>query len=382
MVKLAVKRPILTTVIFIIILILGFISFRGLPIDFFPEIELPMVSIITVYPGASPIDIEKQVTKTLESQIATVPNIEKLESKSSENISIITSTFEWGSDINVAASDIRDKVSMVKKFLPEDVEEPMIMKFNASMMPIMVLSIKGNIHTSDLYDISSKLIVDKLKEIPGVGAVALMGGKHNKVNIDLIPQKLIQYNISADQIKGLILANNLTMPAGNIEVGRKQYSIRVPGEYSSIDDIKNVVIGYTKMGNPILLRDIADITFGPGKEKMVNLIDGKEGIVLMIQKQSGANTVKVANNIKDELNNIKRILPQGIEIGTIMDGSQFIEGSINNLVRTILWGFIFVVIVVFFFLWNIRGSLIIALTIPFSLIIAFVYLYFSKGTIN
>jgi len=382
MVKLAVKRPILTIVIFIIILILGFISFKGLPIDFFPEIELPMVSIITVYPGASPIDVEKQITKTLESQIATVPNIEKLESKSFENISVITSTFEWGSDINVAASDIRDKVAMVKKFLPEDMEEPMIMKFNASMMPIMVLSIKGNIHTSDLYDISSKLIIDNLKEIPGVGAVVLMGGKHNKVNIDLIPQKLIQYNISADQIKGLILANNLTMPAGNIEVGRKQYSIRVPGEYSSIDDIKNVVIGYTKMGNPILLRDIADITFGPGKEKMVNLIDGKEGIVLIVQKQSGANTVKVANNIKDELNNIKRILPQGIEIGTIMDGSQFIEGSINNLVRTILWGFIFVVIVVFFFLWNIRGSLIIALTIPFSLIIAFVYLYFSKGTIN
>ncbi len=382
MVKLAVKRPILTTVVFVIILILGIISFRGLPIDFFPDIELPMVSIITVYPGASPLDIEKQVTEPLESQIATVPNIEKVQSNSSENISIITSTFEWGSDINVAASDIRDKISMIKKFLPEDVEEPMIMKFDASMMPVMVLSIKGNIPISDLYDISDKLIVNKLKEVPGVGAVELMGSKHNKVNIDLIPQKLIQYNLSTEQIKGLILANNLTMPAGNIEVGRKKYSLRVPGEYSSIDDIKNVVVGYTKMGNPILLRDIADITFGPGKEKMVNLINGKEGITLMIQKQSGANTVKVANGIKKELASVGKILPKGIEIGTIMDGSQFIEGSINNLIRTILWGFIFVVIVVFFFLWNIRGSLIIALTIPFSLIIAFIYLYFSKGTIN
>jgi len=382
MTRLAVKRPILTTVIFIIILILGYISYRGLPIDFFPNIDLPVVTVMTVYPGASPVDIEEQVTKPIENAIATVPNIDKIESKSLENISLVTASFEWGSDLNVAASDIRDKVGLAEAHLPDDAQKPLILKFDASMMPVMVLNIKGDLPVNKMYDIVDRYVVDRLKEVPGVGAATIMGGKQNKVNIDIIPSKIVQYNLSLSQIKQMIMGNNLTMPAGNIDIGKKKYSIRVPGEYENIEQIKHTVVGYTKMGNPIMLKDIADVTFSPGKEREVNLVGGKEGITLIIQKQSGANTVKVAEGVRKELKSLKPILPKGTEITTVMDGSRFIKASIKNLFSTILWGFVFVVIVVFLFLWNLRGSFVIALTIPFSLITAFIYLYFSHNTIN
>ena len=382
MTRLAVKRPILTMVVFIIILILGFISYRGLPIDFYPNIDLPVVTVMTVYPGASPADVEEQVTKPIENEIATVPNIDKVESKSMENISLVTASFKWGSDLNVATSDIRDKIGFAEGHLPDDAKRPLVLKFNASMMPVMVLNIKSNLPPNKMYDLVDKYILNRLKEVPGVGAAMIMGGKRNKVNIDIIPSKIVQYNLSLTQIQKMIQANNLTMPAGNIDIGKMKYSIRVPGEVKNIKQIKHIIVGYTKMGNPIMLKDIADVTFSPGREREINIVSGKEGITLLIQKQSGANTVKVAAGVREELKKLQKLLPKGTKIITVLDGSRFIKASIKNLFSTIMWGFIFVVLVVFLFLWNLRGSFVIALTIPFSLIIAFIYLYFAHDTIN
>ncbi|MEO0234287.1 MAG: efflux RND transporter permease subunit [candidate division WOR-3 bacterium] len=383
MVKLSIRRPIFIIVVFIVILIFGFLSFKNLSLEMLPNIELPQISIITVYPGASSIDVEEQITKKIESAISMVPDVTEINSNSMESVSFITVSFNWGKNLDAAANDIRTQIELIKSSLPEDAQTPTVFKFSTSMIPVATVAIvfENEGEVAKMYDFTEKVVLDKIRQIPGVGAVSITSSSKKKVNVKVRIPDLIKYNISLSQINSMISANNLNIPLGEIRQGIRSYSIRLPGEYTSVNDISKTIVGYSGK-NPIYLYNVADIDFSQGEIEGVAKINGKEGMVVVIQKQSNANTVKIVEELNRRLKDIKNMYPEGTTINIVFDTSKQITNSISNLSSTILYAFIFVVIIVFLFLRNITGSLIISLTLPFSLIFGIIYLYLAKSTLN
>jgi HAE1 family hydrophobic/amphiphilic exporter-1 len=383
MVKLSIRRPIFIIVVFIVILIFGFLSFKNLSLEMLPNIELPQISIITVYPGASSIDVEEQITKKIESAISMVPDVTEINSNSMESVSFVTVSFNWGKNLDAAANDIRTQIELIKSSLPEDAQTPTVFKFSTSMIPVATVTIvfENEGEVAKMYDFTEKVVLDKIRQIPGVGAVSITSSSKKKVNVKVRIPDLIKYNISLSQINSMISANNLNIPLGEIRQGIRSYSLRLPGEYTSVNDISKTIVGYSGK-NPVYLYNVADIDFSQGEIEGVAKINGKEGMVVVIQKQSNANTVKIVEELNRRLKDIKNMYPEGTTINIVFDTSKQITNSISNLSSTILYAFIFVVIIVFIFLRNITGSLIISLSLPFSLIFGIIYLYLAKSTLN
>jgi hydrophobe/amphiphile efflux-1 (HAE1) family protein len=379
--KSSVKKPITTLMIFIGIVILGIYSLINVPIDFLPDIEYPAITVFTVYQGAGASDIEENVTKKLENALNTVSNIKDIESKSRDNLSVVTLIFEWGTNLDEAANDIRDAIGLVDKALPEDAEKPVIFKFSSSMMPIEMLSVTADESYEALTNIIDEKIVSPLNRIDGIGSVSILGGPKRAVQVNVDPRKLEAYNISIEQIAQTIRSENFNLPSGNIEMGDIDYPLRVTGEFQTSDQIKNIVIG-ERNNKTIYLKDIATVSDTIKKLTTFETINGKKGIRLMIQKQSGANTVQIAKKVNKKLEILKQKLPPDIKIDTIFDSSDFIVKSINNLSTTLLFAGIFVILIVLFFLGRWRATFIIILTIPISLIVAFIYLNISGNSIN
>ncbi len=379
--ELGVKRPILTSVIFIIILIFGIVSLANLSIDLMPDISFPALSIITTYPGTGPEEIETSVTKIIEDSVSTVPNIKKVSSTSEEGISVVTLEFEWGTDLDNAANDVRDAIDFVRKFLPDEAEKPIIFKFSTSMMPIMVMGVSANESYPKLRKIMDDKVADVLKQVDGVGNVSIIGGLEREIKVELNQAKINGYNLSINQIIGAIRANNITQPGGKVKIGRNEYILRVPGEYKNIEQIKRVVVGNNR-GIPIYLENVANVVDGFKEDVMISRMNRKPSLILMVQKQSGANTVEISKKIFKKLEVVKKQLPSDVKMYVLYDGADFIKKSINNLYSTIMWGGIFVILIVFLFLIDWRASVIIGLTIPFSLISAFILLYLLGYTIN
>lgn len=382
MIKFFVDRPLFTTSIVCVIVLLGLYSLFNLPLDMMPkDIELPAMTVITAYPGASAEDIETTVTKNIEDAVSTVPNIERITSTSFENVSSVVVTFKYGSNLDAASADLRDKIELAKPGLPEDAQAPTVFKFDVSMIPVLYLGIIADESYKDLYQISDKIIGDSLKRVPGVGSVSVVGGLHRQINIDVDRSRLEAYHLSINQVISAIQASNVSVPAGSLKVGSLDYSIRVPAEYSSVEEVARTVVG-NFLGRVVYLKDIARVSDSYKEAKGITRIGGVRGVMITVQKQSGTNTLKVAREAKKELAQIQSRLPRDVKIVEIYDSSEMILWSINNLKETLYWGFLFVVLTVYFFLREIRSSLIISSVIPVSLISAFIYLYFSGGTIN
>ncbi len=379
--KNSVKKPITTLMVFIGVAILGIYSLINVPIDFLPDMEYPAITVFTVYQGAGASDIEENVTKKLENALNTVSNIKDIESKSRDNLSVVTLIFEWGSNLDEAANDIRDAIGLVDKALPEDAEKPVIFKFSSSMMPIEMLSVTADESYEALSNIIDEKIVSPLNRIDGIGSVSILGGPKRAVLVNVDPRKLEAYKISIEQIAQTIRLENFNLPSGNLEMGDIDYPLRVTGEFRTSDEIKNIVIS-ERNNKTIYLKDIATVSDTIKKLTAYQTINGKKGIRLMIQKQSGANTVKIAKEVNKKIEILKQKLPPDIKIDTIFDSSDFIVKSINNLSITLLFAGIFVVLVVLFFLGRWRATFIIILTIPVSLIVAFIYLNISGNSIN
>lgn len=382
MIKTAIKRPILIIVVFLVIFILGFISLTNIPIELFPEIELPTISIITYYYGASSSDIEEQITKPIESTVSMVSDVEEITSESRESVSVVSVTFDYGKDLDAALNDIRAQLDFTTGSLPDGASDPLIFKFSSSMAPAVVIGVSSpDMSVYDLSAFTEKRILDRFRQVSGVGSV-FASGKEKKVNIDIDIPLMKKFGISLAQIKSAIQARNINVPLGEVKDGIMSYSARIPGEYESIEDIKKTVVGTTSDYKAVYLEDIAHITFGPGETKTISKIVGNEGLVIVVQKQSNTNTIDVVNGVKEKIDEAMEIYPEGTRIDLLYDTSEDIKGSINNLLTTVLYAFAFVVLIVLLFLRNFRGSLIIAIAIPFSLILAFVYLYFSSSSIN
>lgn len=379
--EIGVRRPVATAMLFIFILILGIISFIKLPVDLFPKIEPPAISIITMYPGSSARDIETKITKFIENDVSIINNLDSITSISKENLSVISCKFFFGTNLDEAANEIRDRLEFTKAKMPDDIEKPMLFKFNTSMMPILFLGITAKENYNNLYDITDKEISDPIKRIAGVGGTQIFGGLKRQINIKLDQDKLAAYNISISQIEEVLEADNITFPAGSIKVGKMEFFIRVPGEFRNIDEIGNIVIK-NSAGALVHLKDIALIEEGYKENNRFISIDEQDGVMLMIQKRAGVNSVDVVKEIKKKLSSITKTLPPDIEVNPVMDTTEMITNSISNLKRTALYAIIIVALVILFFLREIRSSIIILLTIPFSIIISFAYLYFSGNTLN
>ena len=363
-------------------MVFGLFSLSNLAVDQYPEIEIPQISVITTYPGANAADIETNITRVLEDNLNTVSNLKKLTSKSQDNVSLITVEFEYGSDLDEGANEIRDVVSRSLSMLPDDVEYPTIFKFSTSMIPVMMLAITADESYPALNKILDDKLVNVLNRVDGVGAVTIMGAPEREVQVNVDPKKLEAYNLTVEQLGNIIAAENVNIPSGTIDIGNNTFNIKADGEFtSSEDDLRRVVISNAG-GRTVMLSDVAQIRDTLEKATMDERVNGQLGVRVMIQKQSGSNTVNIVKEIGRRLPQIAKTLPKDVKMELIFEGSQEITDSIRSLSETIMFAFIFVVLVVMAFLGRWRATFIICMTIPVSLICSFIYLFATGSTLN
>ena len=379
--EVSVRKPITTIMLFMAIIIIGIVSFERLPIDLFPEIEPPVISVLTQYPGASAQDVELNVSKKVESGLSSVTNLKKISSTSIDNISVVSLEFEYGSNLDEASNDIRSALEFTKRNLPDDAEDPVIFKFSTNVFPILFIAVQANESYIGLNKLVENEILDPLKRVNGVGTVQAFGGPVRQILVNVDAKKLEAYNISIAQIGQVLEAENINLPSGSIKMGDMEYNLRLPSEFANANEINNIVIG-SQNGRAIYLKDVADVKDSL-KDRTINVrLNGDKGLQIIVQKQSGANTVQVVKDVKAKLEQLKKNLPSDVKVNIVQDSSEFIVQSVSNLTEAVLLGGLFVVIVILLFLRQWRATIIIVITLPVSLIGAFIYLYFSGNTIN
>jgi len=379
--KSSVTRPITTMMIFGGIIIIGFFALSNLPIDLYPEMEFPAISVMTTYPGANAADIETNVTRKLEDAFNSIDRLKEITSRSYDNLSVIFLEFEWGTNLDEASNDIRSYMDLTYNSLPEDCDRPAIFKFNTSMMPILFYAITAEENYSGLDKILDERIINPLNRIDGIGSISLVGSPKRKIYVDIDPKRLDAYNLTIEQIGNVIAAENLDMPSGNVKMGQMDYQLRIQGEFTESDQLNNIVVG-NYGGNPIYLRDVGTVRDTIKDVTIEEKINGKQGLRMFIMKQSGANTVKITREVNRQLKELAKTLPPDVTISPIFDTSDFIVDAIKNLTETLMWAFLFVVLVVIIFLGQWRATIIVGLAIPISLITGFIYLYFTGNTLN
>ena len=377
----AVKRPIMTTLCFVTVIILGLFSLAKLPIDLYPDIDTNSIMVITMYPGASAKDIEQNVTKPLENSLNSVEHLKHISSTSRENTSVITLEFEYGYDIDVLTNDVRDKLDMVKSMLPDDAENPIIFKFSTDMIPICLLSVEAKESMSGLYKILDDAVANPLARVDGVGSVSISGAPKREIHVYVDPARLDAYNLSVESISSVIAAENRNVPGGSFDIGSNTYALRVQGEFDDSAQLENIPVASVN-GKTVFLRDVARVEDSLEERTQQTYINGNKGAMIIIQKQSGANSVEISDKVMKMLPSLEKNLPSDIKIGVIVDTSDNIRNTIASLVETVLYALLFVMIVVFFFLGRWRATVIIVITIPVSLIASFIYLFATGNSLN
>ena len=377
----AVEKPISTMMVFLAIVVIGVYSYITLPVDQYPKIDPPYITVMTTYPGANASDIEQNITKQLEDQLNSVDDLDEMTSTSSDNLSVITLKFEWGINLDNASNDVRDAVDKTMDALPDDVDRPTIMRMSTSMMPILVYAVTADESYTGLYKILDDKVVMSLNRVDGVASAYVAGMPERVVYIDLDPNKLDAYGLSIDRIGGTILAENRDVPGGNIKVGIEEYTLRVEGEFDDSEQIGDVVLAIGD-GKTVKVSDIAQVRDTLRDISLEQLVERENGAILLVTKTSDANAVQVASDSKVVIEEAMKTLPSDIHFEMITDNSDFIIKAINNLTDTLFYALLSVVIVVFVFLGRWRSTFIIAMTIPISLVVAFIYLAVTDGSLN
>ena len=377
----AVRKPISTALIFIAVIVFGLFSVTKLGIDYYPEIEVPYVSVITMYPGGNAEDIETNITRVLEDQLNSVDNLDKITSQSKDGVSMITLEFEYGCDLTEAANDVRDIVSRTQSILPDNVDYPTVMKLSSSMMPIMMLSITAEESYAALAKILDDKMVNELNRINGIGSVAVIGAQEREVQVNVDPNKLEAYGLTVEALGQIIAAENINIPAGSLDLGDQEFNLKTDLEFQDSRELRDIVVSNAG-GRTVMLTDVAEVIDTLEKATMDERINGRKGVRVMIQKQTGANTVQIIEDVQAKLEEIIPTLPNDCKVATIFESSREIKDAINSLSETIMFAFIFVILVVMIFLGRWRATFIICLTIPISLICAFIYLFAVGSTLN
>ena len=377
----AVNNPVTTSLVFIALAIFGVFSLINISLDRFPKFDANVVMVMSSYPGASAEDIETNLTKVLENSLNGVSDLKDMSSTSKENISLITLEFIEGVDIDVATNDVRDKLDMVNSVLPDGASLPVIFKFSADDMPIMIMAATAEQSYQALDKILDEKVATPLARVSGVGTVSIAGAPQREIQVYCDPNKLEAYGLTVAGISQIIAAENKNVPAGTIDIGSNAYSLRVEKEFNAAEEMLNVVVGHVN-GKTIYLRDVARVVDGVEERYQESFINGIQGAQIVIQKQADANTVNVIKGVKKAMGDIQKGLPSDIQITTVVDGSDNIINTLNSLKETILVTFLIVMVVVYLFLGRWRATFIIVLSIPISLLASLMYLWATGNTLN
>ncbi|MBO7278575.1 MAG: efflux RND transporter permease subunit [Bacteroidales bacterium] len=380
--KTAINKPVTTILVFVAVAILGLFSLAQLPIDQFPEMEPPYVTVMTTYPGANASEIETNVTKMIENTLSSVDGLKEMTSNSRDNMSMVALEMEWGQNLDEVINDIRSFLDMVRDNLPDGCSNPLIFKFSSSSMPIAQYAITAGESYPGLDKILNDDVIPQLNMVDGIGNISLSGSPERYVYVELDQAKLDAFGLSVEQVSNAVAANNLNLSSGTIKINKEQYSMQVRSEYLESDEINDIVISATPTGKKVFVRDVAIIRDTLKDLSLDEKINSQEGVRMMITKQTGGNTVKICKELTEELAKIEKRLPSDINFEVIYDSSDEIKNSIDSLKESIFYALLFVVLVVLLFLGRWRATFIIGITIPIALIVAFVYLFLTGSSIN
>ena len=377
----------MTSLCFLAVIIFGIFSLIKLPIDLYPDIDTNTIMVLTYYNGASAEDIENNVTRPLENTLNSVEHIKHVTSNSRENVSVITLQFEYGYDIDVLTNNVRDKLDMVSSALPDEAQQPILFKFSTDMIPILLLSVEAEESRQALYKILDDNVANPLARIDGVGTVSISGAPKREINVYMDAKKMEAYNLSPAQVSAAISAENRNITNGTMDVGSQTFTVRVEGEFDDPQQMKDIIVKTTEdpvthVKKNVYLRDVARIVDNVQERAQRTFTNGTQGAMIVVQKQSGANSVEISDKVMKMLPTLQANLPSDVKLGLIVNTSDNILNTIGSLEETIMYAMIFVALVVFVFLGRWRATTIIVITIPMSLIASFIYLYATGGSLN
>ena len=378
--RLAIQRPVTMFMISAVITLLGFISLTRLPVDLMPEFEQPTLTVRTSYPGVGPLEIEELITRPMEQAVSAVPGIVRVQSQSSEGNSQVQLNFEWGHDLAEAADEVRTRVDRMRGRLPEDADPPTIQKFDSNQLPVAQIGIEGDYDPVTLREMAQNEIAPRFERVDGVAAVTVNGGVRRQIHVELSKEKITALNLGVNTVVNTLRNENQNTPLGEIFSGDAMYLVRSQGQFRSLEDIRNLVV-LTREGVPVYLRDLAEVKDTTEQRRSFMRINGKPGVRIQVQKQSGKNTVAVAAAVRAEVERVNKEV-NGIKMTITQDNSVFIERAIKNVQEHALVGGILVVLIIFAFLRDFRSTLIVCTSIPVSVVGTFALLYFGGFTLN
>jgi len=379
--EMSVRRPVTALMLFLGIILVGLFCFVQMPIDLFPDMDIPSITVVTPYEGASSEEVEEKITRVLEQRLATVEDLKHITSTSMEGVSHIVLQFEWQTDLDTRANDVRDAIDMAQREIPEEADRSRIFKLDVGQMPILVYGVFAEQSYEELEDILDDEVATPLESVSGVGAVRIITPLQRQVNVDLDRERLASYGLTPADVARVVARENRQTSAGSIKMGATDYMPRVPGEFKSVGPMNDIVVRASN-GMIVHLRDVGQVRYGFKDRNLYANVNGRPGGIFMVLKQSEANTVQVARNVKAALPSLLRRLPPDVRVVNVMDGSEDIERMVRDLEQTLILGGCLAIVAVLVFLRQVRGAFIIALTVPFSLIAAGMVMYLMDYSIN
>ena len=378
--RFAIEKPVTMFMLSGVVILIGWLSFMRLPVDLMPDVSFPSITVRVGYPGVGPLEIEELVTRPLEQAMSAVSGLERLESTSSEGSSRVSLNFAWGTDLNEAADDVRNRLDRIRGRLPEEADPPVMFKFDANAQPIMGVGVEGDFDSVRLREIGENDLSPRLERVPGVASVTVEGGLRRQIHVELSKEKITALNLPVDRITSLLRSENQNIPLGEIDEGDRTYLVRSEGQFENLEEIRNLVV-MTRAGVPVYLKDIANVKDATEDFRSFTRINGRPGVRLRITKQSGQNTVQIADSVRAEAEKINREIP-GIKLTVLDDSSVFIKRSIHAVQEHAMIGGVLVMLIIFLFLRDLRATFIIFTSIPISVIGTFALLYFNGYTLN
>ncbi len=379
--EVCVKRPVFATMLILSLVVVGGFSFFSLGVDLFPEVDFPTVTVTTVNPGASPVEIETEITEKIEEAANTVSGIDELRSTSLEGVSQVFVQFQLDKDVNVAAQEVENKLQTVIPDLPETAEQPTVLKLDSGAAPVLRIVVSASDSLKDVTEVSKKQVKERIESINGVGQVQLVGGRERQINVWVDPNKMRSFNISPIEVTSALRIQNIEFPSGRIDEGSREVNIRTLGKVQKVEDFEEIIVA-KRNGYDVRVKDIGTVEDGAEELRSQSFLNGKPAVTLIVSKQSGQNAVAVANELKEALKEIEPTLPKGYSLKIVADNSLFIQSSIEDIEEHLIVGSILATLVIFVFLWNFRSTFIAALAIPTSIIATFAAMYVMGYTLN
>jgi HAE1 family hydrophobic/amphiphilic exporter-1 len=377
----SIRRPVTTLMIVLALVVFGIIGVTRMQVDFYPDVTFPMVVVATVYPGAGPLEVESEVTDPMEKTLGTITGLTDITSTSSENISAITLQFDWGTNLDAAASDIRDRLDMAQASLSSDVQKPFVFKFDPSMMPVLQIGMAGGIDEAELAEIADE-VAQRLQRVTGVASVNIGGQATRQVRVDLDLRELAASGVTTDALALALKAQNLNFPVGAISTAEQRYLIRLIGQYDNLDAIRNTIVGARPDGTPVQVRDVARVSWGLAEREAFVRMDNDNAVYLWMQRRPDANTIRVSDALLHEIDIIRRELPAAVELKVFWDSAQTVRNSVANVTTNLILGGILAAMVLFVFLRRFRATMFVALAIPVSVFFALFGMFLAGFTLN